>query len=831
MVFEILPGTTSYSQTFNTIGSELPTGWGIYTNSNPTSLGTNQDFNPSPTSWADNAGRFKNFASYNSGLAANATPALQSAESDRALGIRQTHGFGDPGAAFVFSLQNTLGFQDFSLSFEAQMLNVQLRSTTWTIDYRVGNDNAFVPLGTYNDPGVFGSTLLSTGSGLSAFGTEINNQPNPVQIRIVALSPSTESNSRDSFAIDNFILTYSPIDNIPPTVTLTSNTDNIIKGSFPVTATFSETIIGFELADITVTNGIAANLTVVNAQAYRFEVTPTTDGEVIVEISEARVTDSAGNLNTTATPLTRIADITPPTITSIIRQENAQELTNADNLIFRVNFSEAVENVDSEDFIVNGSTGIAIALTPVNPSTYDIAISGDNLTNLNGTVGLTLAIGQNITDLAGNPLSNSLPTLNQTYTLDNTPPTAIGFTPAENAVEVTLNPSLVVEFSEAIRKGTGNIFLRRVSDNSIVETLDIASTRISISDNTVTLNPTLDLTEGTHYYLEITRGAIQDLAGNSFAGISGATAWNFKTVAIALPPEEDSTPPTPPSNEESTPVIPPSEEDSIPPTPPSNEGSAPVIPPSEGGFTDNELDLTHPHNDEKTTGDSPLPPLTPRAIPTLVSLSNPRIGFTPGNDRVTLNDRGDRVEALQGDDTVNGGSGHDWIHGNQGKDYLFGNSGNDTLFGGKDNDYLDGGADDDSLLGNRAQDTLLGGTGNDILWGGKGFDLLIGGDGDDTLSGDLGGDTLIGGAGADVFVLRTSTAAVNLENADLIMDFELGIDQIGLTGGINPSNLTLSLFEGNTAISLGQNQILGIVIGFTPEQLTGSLVNVNVGLN
>ncbi|MCD8490220.1 MAG: Ig-like domain-containing protein [Desertifilum sp.] len=808
MTFKLLT-ETQYLETFDTIGSGLPLGWAIHTEATSTTLGISQTFTPQPLSWSQTTGGFKNFASAKSGVSETATSQQQAAMSDRALGIRQTGAFGDPGASFVFSLQNTLGFQDFRLSFEAQILSVQSRSTTWTIDYRVSNQNAFVPLGTYSDPGVFGSTLLSTSSGLSAFGTDINNQPNPVQIRISALSPTTGSNNRDSFAIDNFILTYSPIDNIPPTVTLTSNADNLIKGSFPVTATFSETILGFELADITVTNGIAANLTVMDAQTYLFEVTPTTDGEVIVEISEARVTDSAGNLNTTATPLTRIADITPPTITSIIRQENAEELTNADNLIFRVNFSEAVENVDSEDFMVNGSTGMAIALTPINPSTYDIAISGDNLTNLNGTVGLILAIGQNITDLAGNPLSNSLPTLNQTYTLDNTPPTAIGFTPAENAVEVVLNPSLVVEFSEAIRKGTGNIFLRRVSDNSIVETLDIASTRISISDNTVTLNPTLDLTEGTHYYLEITRGAIQDLAGNSFAGISGATAWNFKTVAIALPPEEDSTPPTPPSNEEST----------------------PVIPPSEGGFTDSELDLTHPHNDEKMTGDSSLPPLTPRAIPTLVSLSNPRIGFTPGNDRVTLNDGGDRVEALQGDDTVNGGSGHDWIHGNQGKDYLFGNGGNDTLFGGKDNDYLDGGAGNDSLLGNRAQDTLLGGAGNDILWGGKGFDLLIGGDGDDTLSGDLGGDTLIGGAGADVFVLRTSTAAVNLETADLIMDFELGIDQIGLTGGINPSNLTLSLFEGNTAISLGQNQILGIVVGFTPDQLTGSLVNVNVGLN
>ncbi|MGM9500767.1 beta strand repeat-containing protein [Desertifilum tharense IPPAS B-1220] len=261
---------------------------------------------------------------------------------------------------------------------------------------------------------------------------------------------------------------------------------------------------------------------------------------------------------------------------------------------------------------------------------------------------------------------------------------------------------------------------------------------------------------------------------------------------------------------------------------------------------DRVSDLTNPNNYGGISGGSPTPTPTPvptpapspRPIPPLPSPTprptpSPELKdrFTPGNDLATLDNRGEKVEALQGDDTVNGGSAHDWIHGNQGKDYLFGNGGNDTLFGGKDNDYLDGGAGDDSLLGNRAQDTLLGGTGNDILWGGKGFDLLMGGDGDDTLSGDLGGDTLIGGAGADLFVLRTSTAAVNLETADLIMDFELGIDQIGLTGGINPNDLTLSLFEGNTAISLGQNQILGIVVGFTPDQLTGSLVNVNVGLN
>jgi serralysin len=63
----------------------------------------------------------------------------------------------------------------------------------------------------------------------------------------------------------------------------------------------------------------------------------------------------------------------------------------------------------------------------------------------------------------------------------------------------------------------------------------------------------------------------------------------------------------------------------------------------------------------------------------------------------------------------------------------------------------------------------------DRLYGGDGNDTLIGGLADDTLDGGSGNDTLDGGAGEDTFVFRAG------HDADIITDFETGIDTLDLT--------------------------------------------------
>ena len=104
--------------------------------------------------------------------------------------------------------------------------------------------------------------------------------------------------------------------------------------------------------------------------------------------------------------------------------------------------------------------------------------------------------------------------------------------PADNATNVSVSTNLVVTFSETVVKGTGNILIKKYSDKSIVQTIAVSSNTVVVSGNVVTINPA-DLAGSTSYYIEIPATAFKDVSNNAFAGISGATSWNFTTAGIA----------------------------------------------------------------------------------------------------------------------------------------------------------------------------------------------------------------------------------------------------------------------------------------------------------
>ena len=80
----------------------------------------------------------------------------------------------------------------------------------------------------------------------------------------------------------------------------------------PFTVTFSEGVLGFYAAGLTVTNGTVSNFTVVNSHTYTFNVTPGGDGPVTVQVNAAAATDAAGNDNSQAS-FNLISDRTGPT--------------------------------------------------------------------------------------------------------------------------------------------------------------------------------------------------------------------------------------------------------------------------------------------------------------------------------------------------------------------------------------------------------------------------------------------------------------------------------------------------------------------------------------
>ncbi|WP_448565032.1 calcium-binding protein [Trichothermofontia sp.] len=194
-----------------------------------------------------------------------------------------------------------------------------------------------------------------------------------------------------------------------------------------------------------------------------------------------------------------------------------------------------------------------------------------------------------------------------------------------------------------------------------------------------------------------------------------------------------------------------------------------------------------------------------------------------GNDTLLGITGNDTVFGDGDNDFIYGGQGNDILYGNRGDDRIYGGKGDDTVYGGKENDFIRGDEDRDFLRGDLDDDSIYGGKGDDSLYGGKGNDILNGDDGNDVLFGDLGADRLFGGAGRDLFVVGRVTGETTrttggslLTEADIIEDFQDGVDLIGLSGGLTFANLSIT--EG-TGVLAGSTIIQDTLAGATPEFL------------
>ena len=236
---------------------------------------------------------------------------------------------------------------------------------------------------------------------------------------------------------------------------------------------------------------------------------------------QLRAVNSAGDgraASATATPVS--SDTTPPTVTAVTRQsQHSGGVTNADDLLWRVTFSEAVENVDDTDFTITGAGLGSPSLTVTGAgTTYNVTASGGNLATLDATVTLGFANNQDIEDSAGNALNT---TATGTYTVDNTAPTVeitgVGGT-------ITGAVTATVTFSEEV-------------ENFVVG--DIAVTGAATSNFTATTARriwTVDLTpsaNGTPVTVNIAANVASDDAGHGNAAATGVRA--DYTVPLGVP--------------------------------------------------------------------------------------------------------------------------------------------------------------------------------------------------------------------------------------------------------------------------------------------------------
>ncbi|MBB1300744.1 Ig-like domain-containing protein, partial [Pseudoalteromonas sp. SR44-8] len=208
-----------------------------------------------------------------------------------------------------------------------------------------------------------------------------------------------------------------------------------------------------------------------------------------------------------------------------------------------VGITYTLSGTDASQFTINSSSGVITFKTaPDYESPGDSG--GDNIYNI-------------IVTANDGGSSNNTATQNITITvtdIDEVAPTLDGgnSTPNDNATGVTGSSNITIDFNENIALGTGSITIRDVSGSSDFEVFDVATEsdgtttspsagRIGITNDKIYINPTNNLSGNRNYAIRIDATAVDDAAGNSFAGISDDTTFNFTTANTAPEVDLDST--------------------------------------------------------------------------------------------------------------------------------------------------------------------------------------------------------------------------------------------------------------------------------------------------
>lgn len=118
----------------------------------------------------------------------------------------------------------------------------------------------------------------------------------------------------------------------------------------------------------------------------------------------------------------------------------------------------------------------------------------------------------------------------------NTLPTLSSSVPSDDASSVARDANIILNFSESVDVESGNITIKKTSDNSTVETIDVTSSQVTgTGTSQITINPSSDFEAEIEYYVLIDDTAFDDTESGSYAGISSATALSFTVDSMADP--------------------------------------------------------------------------------------------------------------------------------------------------------------------------------------------------------------------------------------------------------------------------------------------------------
>ncbi|MFT5122079.1 MAG: hypothetical protein ACI97B_000706 [Verrucomicrobiales bacterium] len=227
-------------------------------------------------------------------------------------------------------------------------------------------------------------------------------------------------------------------------------------------------------------------------------------------------------------------DDVAPAIVSLHPPDDATEVPTYTNLV--MTFDTLVAAGPGNITITNLTGGGTLAFAATSPQ---VSITGGVLTidpsvNLPPLSELAVLIDSNaIANIYGTFLPSIANNGSWTFTTsaaDLDAPLVSGLSPSNSAVNVATLSDLTMTFDEPVQRGSGNIRIKRASDDGVVEMLNVSSSAVTINGAEVTIQRASVLDSLTGYYVEVEAAAFEDLSGNDFAGITGNASWAFTTV-------------------------------------------------------------------------------------------------------------------------------------------------------------------------------------------------------------------------------------------------------------------------------------------------------------
>ncbi|MDM8001839.1 MAG: Ig-like domain-containing protein, partial [Bacteroidota bacterium] len=191
---------------------------------------------------------------------------------------------------------------------------------------------------------------------------------------------------------------------------------------------------------------------------------------------------------------------------SVVSTTPENSATNvAINSSIAVTFSDAISDTTVSDTTFTVSPSVTGTFTVTGASVI-FKPDSDLSANTEYMVTLTTGIGTVAGSILKKDYSFSFTT---GTTADETAPTVSSTTPADDATDVAVNSSIVITFSEPINAST-------VAGNYTVSPA-LTDPEITVTGNTLTINPDADLDYSTLYTVTFVASGIEDLAGNALA--------------------------------------------------------------------------------------------------------------------------------------------------------------------------------------------------------------------------------------------------------------------------------------------------------------------------